>query len=142
VTDTNATDDIFAFRAVAPPPPPSADLSISIVASPSTVMAGDTLTYTITVTNNGPDAASALSLRDVLPDPANFVSATLSQGTFDQSEGIMICLLGSLPSGASATLVIVVAPSAAGTVSDSAEVSASEADPFPANNSASETTTV
>ena len=42
--------------------------------APNPVVAGQNLTYTITVTNNGPDAADAVSLSDTLPAGTTFVS--------------------------------------------------------------------
>src|SRR5262249_10320012 len=128
-TDSGNNTSVFSSDHVAVKAA-SADLSISITTSPTTPTLGDTLTYTITVTNNSPDAASGLVLRDALPDVPHSDSVTPSQGTYYESEGIVICFAGNLASGASATLTIVVSPLAAGTISDSAEVSANETDPF------------
>ncbi len=60
---------------------PSADLGISLVASPSTVLDGQNLTYTITVVNNGPSSAVGASISDMLPATLTFVSASASTGT-------------------------------------------------------------
>jgi uncharacterized repeat protein (TIGR01451 family) len=60
---------------------PSADLSVSQVANPSPVVEGNQLTYTITVKNNGPDNATGVTLTDMLPTGASYVSSTTSQGT-------------------------------------------------------------
>src|SRR2546428_10417885 len=54
--------------------PASADLSVTKVDSPDPVNAGSNLTYTITVTNNGPDAAANASWSDTLPAGATIVS--------------------------------------------------------------------
>ena len=51
-----------------------ADLSITKVDSPDPVNTGANLTYTITVTNNGPDAAANASWSDTLPAGTSFVS--------------------------------------------------------------------
>src|SRR5437763_6489608 len=56
-----------ALSAPVPAPPAIADLSVTKVDSPDPVNTGSTLTYTITVTNNGPDPASSASLSDTLP---------------------------------------------------------------------------
>ena len=46
----------------------SADLTVSKVDSPDPVVVGKRLTYTITVTNLGPDTATGVALTDDLPD--------------------------------------------------------------------------
>ncbi|MBK5258594.1 MAG: ExeM/NucH family extracellular endonuclease [Thermoanaerobaculia bacterium] len=53
-----------------------ADLVVTKTDSPDPVSAGNNLTYTITVTNNGPDAASSASWSDALPAGTTFVSLT------------------------------------------------------------------
>jgi uncharacterized repeat protein (TIGR01451 family) len=73
----------------------SADLSITESASPNPVLAGGTLTYTIVVTNNGPDATLA-ELTDQLPPSVNFLSASTTQGTCSQANGTVTCALGNL----------------------------------------------
>src|SRR5439155_115437 len=52
-----------------------ADLSVSKT-GPATVNAAQNLTYTITVSNNGPSDASAVVVRDTLPAGVTFVSAS------------------------------------------------------------------
>ena len=58
----------------------AATLSISKTASPKPVSDGAMLTYTITVTNNGPDNASDVSLTDVVPTSTTFQSFTTLSG--------------------------------------------------------------
>ena len=43
---------------------------------PDTVTAGDTISYTLTVSNAGPDAATNVNLNDTLPPNTTFVSLT------------------------------------------------------------------
>src|SRR5439155_17156559 len=45
----------------------SADLSVSVVDSPDPVAAGGTVTYTITVRNNGPNAATNVAMTTIAP---------------------------------------------------------------------------
>ena len=49
---------------------------------------GDTITFTVTLTNNGPDAATGVQVTDLLPAGLTFVSATPSQGTYDSATGV------------------------------------------------------
>ncbi|NOT61010.1 MAG: DUF11 domain-containing protein, partial [Acidobacteria bacterium] len=82
------------------------DLSLTktVVQQPPYVT-GQTLTYTITITNAaGLAQATGVTVRDVLPSGVSFTSATPSQGTFDNAAGVWN--VGSLNSGASATLQI------------------------------------
>jgi uncharacterized repeat protein (TIGR01451 family) len=122
-------------------PPPSADLSIAKTDAPDPVTLGATVTYTITVTNNGPDAAAATTVSDTLPAGAALVSATASQGTCSGTTTVS-CSLGALASGSTVTVTLVVETTAGGTLSNTATVSSSTADPNMANNSATAVTTV
>src|SRR5205809_4145190 len=54
--------------------PASADLSVTKEDSPDPVNTGSNLTYTITVNNNGPDAAANASWSDTLPSGTTFVT--------------------------------------------------------------------
>jgi Domain of unknown function DUF11 len=56
----SAHSDIGAYEA----PPPEADLSLTKSVSPATVQPGDTVTYTLVVTNNGPNEAFDVSITD------------------------------------------------------------------------------
>ena len=115
--------------------PASADLSLAMDASPATVNVNQDVTYTITVTNLGPSAASGVTVTDQLP-MASLVSVTLSQGTYVVNGGTLTVNLGALASGATATVSLVVRPSIAGTVDNAASITGAQADPDPANNAA------
>ncbi|MBA2525792.1 MAG: DUF11 domain-containing protein [Pyrinomonadaceae bacterium] len=108
------------------------------------VPAGRLFTYTVTVTNNGPAAATGETLTDTLPAGLTIISIVTSQGTFTQSGDIITCNLGSMASGATATLTITArrfTPDPI-TITNTASVTANESDPNTANNTASETTSV
>src|SRR5262245_47027411 len=121
---------------------PGANLAIAKTDSPDPVAAGQPLTYSITVTNNGPLGATGVTVADPLPAGVTFGSATASQGSCNQASGTVTCDLGSLANGAQATVTIVVTPAADGSLSNTATVNADQNDPDTADNSATAATTV
>jgi uncharacterized repeat protein (TIGR01451 family) len=123
------------------PSSPSADVSLAMSDSPDPVTVGSNLTYTMTVRNSGPSAASDVQVSDSVPNGATYVSSSWSQGSCSGTATVT-CSLGSLASGANATVTLVVQPSSTGTLSNSATVSSSTADPSSGNNQASASTTV
>src|SRR5690606_39009830 len=88
--------------------PRLADLAVSKSADPVNPRAGKEVTFTTTVTNNGPTAADAVQLTDALPSGLTFVRATASQGSYDAGSGVWS--VGTLANGASATLSLVATP--------------------------------
>lgn len=116
-----------------------ADLAITKTDKPDPAVAGSKLTYTLTVTNNGPNPATGVTISDTLPAGVAFVSASAGCSS---AAGTVTCNLGGLASGSSASVTIVVRPSSPGTITNTASVTGGEPDPNPANNSASSTTTV
>ena len=75
-------------------------------------VAGGEITWTVTVTNNGPSEASAVTLADPLPAGTTFVAATPAQGTCALDGTTVRCELGALPPQG-ATQVTIVARTAA-----------------------------
>ena len=75
----------------------------SLTATPNE---GDTVTYEITVTNNGAANASSVTLTDTLPTglTATAANGTATVGTYDAATGLWS--IGSLINGASAVLTI------------------------------------
>jgi uncharacterized repeat protein (TIGR01451 family) len=131
--------DRYQFARLIRPLAEQADLEISKADSPDPVTVGDNLTYTITVTNLGPDAATNVVVTDTLPSGVTFVSA--SPGCV-HSAGVVTCNLGNIPAGDSVTITIVVTVTAPGTISNTATVTSDTLDPNTANNSDAEPTEV
>ena len=121
---------------------PAADVSITKVDTPDPVHVGKYLTYTIGVANAGPAPATAVTVKDTLPSTEEFRSLKTSQGKCTRSGQAITCSLGTIASGRGATITIVVKPKTAGTVTNTATVSAAEADPDAGNNAATAMTTV
>ena len=120
---------------------PSADLSITKADSPDPAKTGGNLTYTITVKNAGPTAATGVTVTDSLPAGVNLVSAVPAQGSCSGTTTIT-CNLGTILSGAGTKITIVVVPTQAGSLSNTATVIANEPDPDTSNNTATQNTTV
>jgi uncharacterized repeat protein (TIGR01451 family) len=114
------------------------DLALSANA-PASVNLGSNVTYTLTVTDNGIETDTGVTLTDTLPAGVTFVSAT---GGITPVNGVLTFALGSLAAGASTTVTIVVTPTAAGTLTDSAAASMSVTDATPSDNSVILTTQV
>src|SRR5262249_49933486 len=63
--------------------PQLADLAVSKSVDNATPNVGDVITYTVAVTDNGPNSATNVIVNDLLPAGLAFVVATPSQGTYN-----------------------------------------------------------
>ncbi|TAJ98397.1 MAG: DUF11 domain-containing protein, partial [Candidatus Manganitrophaceae bacterium] len=138
-----ATDSGLFLLDLSAEPPGTAisDLALTQTATPNPVSTGENLTDQLTVTNQGPDAATSVVITTTLPAGVNFVSATATQGAC-QGTGTLTCNLGTIDNGANAGVTIVVTPTVAGNLNQDAAVSTASTDPNSANNSVSMTATV
>jgi uncharacterized repeat protein (TIGR01451 family) len=125
--------------------PQVADLVVVKTDAPDPVHVGQTLVYTVKVTNDGPLAASGVTLTDTLPKNAGFGSASTTQGscTVKPAKRLVTCTLGDVAAGATVTVTISVKPTSKGTITNTAQAAAaSPPDPNLVNNKDSEATTV
>lgn len=113
---------------------PTADLDLTKTDAPDPVAVGGVLTYTLLIENDGPSVATGVELVDTLPAGVTFQSAVAAPGTCAESGGVVVCDIGTLAVGATATVEIEVIPEAPGTLLNTAVVSANEADPEVAEN--------
>jgi uncharacterized repeat protein (TIGR01451 family) len=123
-----------------------ADLSI-MVSGPSTVTAGTTATYTLTVMNAGPNAAQMVTLNDTLPTGGTLVALTPSNTNPDSfTVSGSNATAATVVSGNTNTFVLTVAaPSTladGATFSNTAVVSSATTDPTPGNNTATQPGTI
>jgi uncharacterized repeat protein (TIGR01451 family) len=117
---------------------PSADLAVTETALQSTILNGQIATFIITVTNNGPSAASAISVNNAISGGV-FLSASGGTATCAGAN----CTIPVLISGQSESITLIVTANAVGALSNTATVSTVAAiDPTNANNSASKSVTV
>ena len=110
-----------------------ADLAVVKTAGSSPLVQGTDQRYTLTVTNNGPDAGVNVRVSDPLPPGLTFVSA--SEGC-THSAGIVTCTLATLASGATHAFEVVAhaTGAAADPTDNTATVSSDTVDPVPTNN--------
>ena len=125
-----------------------ADLRLTKTDSPDPVIGGANVTYTLTATNDGPNASGNLVLTDNLPGSSTFVSASGMGWSCSHAAGVVTCTRnGPLAVGTSAPPVTIVARIIASTgfVTNSATISpavGAVADPDSNNNTATATTQV
>jgi len=113
----------------------SADLAITKSANFTSVVTGDGVTYTITVTNNGTDTATNVLVDEQIPNGSSYYSHSASAGTYSYTNGVWN--IGTLAVGAKATLTLSVVTTQVGTVTNTVTVAANEFDPITSNNSVS-----
>ena len=145
-TDPNSSND---SSSVTVNTPPAADLSVSKTGPVSATNDTD-VTYTIVVNNVGPDAASEVTLQDVVTGGWSFVSVTPAPG-FSCSDpgagatsGTVFCNAGSLAAGSTSTFSIVfhIPPATPpGTTFTNTAVVSSSTDPNSENNTSTAATT-
>lgn len=101
-----------------------------------TVAMGNSVSYSIVVSNIGPNPATGIEVTDLLPNSLSLISSTTDQGNYVSTTGLWT--VGSLAVGQSATLVIVAKLLVTGVVSNEASVSKlDQQDPNPTNNTSS-----
>jgi len=120
----------------------SADMAIVKTAAPNPVLQGDPITYTLAVTNNGPATATNVTVTDTLPTQVAFLQVNTTAGTCSEANGMVTCLLGSMANAGTATVTILALAGTPGVVSNTAQVSADQTDPNPANNTSTQMETI
>jgi uncharacterized repeat protein (TIGR01451 family) len=119
---------------------PDADLVVELADIPGWI-AGFDMTYEITVTNNGQENATGVSVVDTLPLNVSFLSASAG---CTPAANVVTCTIGNLNIGASQTVYIDVNinGSATGILTNQATVSSALPDPNTPDNTATQQTQV
>ena len=115
---------------------PAADLVITKTSTVASVYLNQSITYQLTITNNGPDLAANVVLSDTIPAGLSFGQATSTQGSCQEAGGQVACDLGGLAAGQGASAEIVVIAAGVGLVTNTATVNAATIDPTQTNNRA------
>ncbi|PYQ64718.1 MAG: hypothetical protein DMF53_06885 [Acidobacteria bacterium] len=111
-----------------------ADLGLTKTVDNAAPALGANVTFTITVTNNGPNNATGVVVNDFLPDGLTYVS---DDGGGAYVPGTGLWTVGALANAASATLHIVATVSDTGAIDNVASIAASTPlDPNAANDTA------
>ncbi len=120
-----------------------ADLAVAITDSPDPATQGSSLTYTITVTNRGPDAATNVQFTQQIPTSMTITGVTSSQGVVTPGSGNVISgNLGTIADDQVVTITVTVTPTNVGTFETSASATAAQIDTNNENNSDVESTFV
>jgi len=120
----------------------TADLVITNGDTPDPVRLGNNLTYTLVVTNKGPNQAANVVVTDVLPVGIDFLSCTPSQGSYGHDAGTVTCTLGTIANGGRATVTIVATPTQLGVFTNQVSAQTDDTDPNTGDNRANAVTTV
>ncbi len=132
-TDSSPGDNTDAVSVTVNQP----DLAVDKSADDPTPQEGDTVTFTIGVTNGGTGVANGVTIGDLLPAGLTFVSSNASQGSYDSGTGVWT--VNTVPVSGAATLQIVAtvnAGTAGSTITNTATLTASTpVDPTAGDNS-------
>ncbi|MHC5537246.1 Calx-beta domain-containing protein [Singulisphaera rosea] len=122
----------------------TADLSVGVSASSSSVNVGENVTYHITVTNVGSTTAHDLLITNLLPAGVTIVSITDAFATISQGSSSFLASLGVLGPGMTHDMMVVVKTSSASVPSllDTVTVGCSDGDSNASNNVASVSTPI
>jgi len=123
----------------------AADVGVTMAASAARVIRGQNVTFTLGISNKGPNAAQSVIVADTLPTGLTFVSCATTAGACAGSGNARTISIASLASGAGASATIVAtvaATNAAGAkIVNTAGISAANPDPRTKNNAVKVTIT-
>ncbi|MDQ6531411.1 gliding motility-associated C-terminal domain-containing protein [Flavobacterium sp. LHD-85] len=116
------TEDDYS-EATTVPVPTSADLSLTKTVNNPTPLVGSQVTFSVQITNSGPQEANGVTVTDLLPSGYTYVSYSATTGSYDSTTGLWD--VGNMPITDSYTLQITAIVNASGNYTNSAEITAS-----------------
>ncbi len=145
VTDPSSANDSASDTDVIEPP--TADLSITKTDGVTRAQPGDSVTYMIVATNQGPHLDPAVAVTDTLPSALTScartsVAAGGATGNTNGSGDLADALVMPAGSWVTYTIVCTIDGAASGTLANTATISGSGGDPDPTNDSATDDDTV
>ncbi|NJP05943.1 MAG: DUF11 domain-containing protein [Chloroflexaceae bacterium] len=120
--DSSNNSDEVAIEAVIEP-----ELSLSKVTDPITATQNEVLTYTITITNEGPSVARSVIVTDTLPDDVDLQEFSPTSDCSESSSAIT-CDFGTLDPDDVETVTVIVTPTLAGIITNTAELDSIDTD--------------
>jgi uncharacterized repeat protein (TIGR01451 family) len=131
---------IFGIAVLGQPASGGADLAVAVTA-PTIDDVNAQITYTATITNNGPLAAAGVTVTDTFPAGVTVNSAVSSQGPCTVAQTVT-CTVGAMANLAVVTVTIKATATVAMTLMNTVTANATTPDPIPGNNSFTTSTTV
>lgn len=122
------------------PSGPAADLAVAKAANFSDISTGGSVTFTVTLQNNGPNIANTVIVSDLLPSGLTYASHSVTAGSYDPNSGVWA--ISTLASGVSRVLTLVASGTTAGSYTNTAQASSDNTDSNSANNLATATVKV
>jgi uncharacterized repeat protein (TIGR01451 family) len=116
-----------------------ADLSVTKTNTPSSLFMGSNITYTVTVSNLGPDDARQVVFTDTWPAGVKFISASTTQGIVYRAgttNTTITAELGAIVAGSNAVVTVTATPTAPGELTNTVTVTSVATDSETNNNSA------
>jgi uncharacterized repeat protein (TIGR01451 family) len=101
-------------------------LGLTVESLPATALVGSNFTYTVVVANQRPGHATNVVLNHSIDPAFAVVAAVPSQGTVEQTGGLVTARLGALAASAAARLTVQLTPQAAGTFTNRLEVTSDQ----------------
>jgi uncharacterized repeat protein (TIGR01451 family) len=133
---STTANQIYLLTSPLLPPASSAQLVVSQW-GPPVIEVGSNLSITITITNSGSASAADVILYNPIPAGASFATVTSTQGSVQNSNGMLTGLLGTIPPGGNATISLTLIAQTPGTLTNVVTLATSTSD----LNSALETST-
>ena len=119
----------------------TADIGITKYASTTKPNYLDNVTFTIKAHNYGPDQATGVQVTDILPNGLKYISASVTQGTYNSTSGVWT--IGNINNGSTVLLTIIAQIEKTGNITNTAnKTEENEYDPNPNNNQDSVTLNV
>lgn len=129
----SASND-WSMSAVPIKPLATTDLQITKTINDNTPDLGQSVTFTLTASNSGPDNATNVNVQDLLPNGFTYVSHSTATGTYTPGTGVWA--IGNLNNGSSATLTITATVSCNLEYKNIATITGNQPDPDAGNNTA------
>ncbi len=141
---TNGTPNtfIFGFGGIGGSALAGSDLAVFKTTPSEVVSLGSVFTYTIRVTNSGPDIATDVVVTDTLPGTVSVVGSSASQGSLSIVGNVATLTIGNMAPRSTATMTISVIASEEGSITNFVSATTTQIDFNTSNNDVQKAVTV